>query len=103
DREGIFSGDVVLVPLEDGDRTEALVKSGKKVVAIDLNPLSRTSKTATITIVDNVVRAVPKMIEIALVSKEKSKEDLVSIYKRFDNEKNLMDCLRIILEGFENQ
>ena len=42
--EGIFTADVVLVPLEDGDRAEALVRLGKKVIAIDLNPLSRTAK-----------------------------------------------------------
>ena len=40
--DGIGSADVVLVPLEDGDRCEALVKMGKKVITIDLNPLSRT-------------------------------------------------------------
>ncbi len=62
---GIFSADVVLVPLEDGDRCEALIKMGKKVIAIDLNPLSRTSKTATVTIVDNIVRAVPNMTAMA--------------------------------------
>ena len=33
-----MKADTVLVPLEDGDRTEALVKMGKTVVAIDLNP-----------------------------------------------------------------
>ncbi len=103
DRGGIFVGDVVLVPLEDGDRTEALVKSGKKVVAIDLNPLSRTSKTATITIVDNVVRAVPKMVEIAEKYKDKNEDELKRIVDDFDNRKNLEDCLDAILEGFKNQ
>jgi 4-phosphopantoate--beta-alanine ligase len=52
DPDGIYIADVVLVPLEDGDRTEALVKMGKKVIAIDLNPLSRTSQKASITIVE---------------------------------------------------
>ena len=46
------------MPLEDGDRTTALRKAGKKVITFDLNPLSRTSQTADITIVDNVTRAV---------------------------------------------
>ncbi len=103
DMEGIFSGDVVLVPLEDGDRTEALVKSGKKVVAIDLNPLSRTSKTATITIMDNVVRAVPRMIEVASEYKDKSRDDLQKIVDGFDNKVNLEECLRVILEGLKSQ
>ncbi len=37
-REGMYSADVVLVPLEDGDRCEALVRMGKTVIAIDLKP-----------------------------------------------------------------
>lgn len=57
-REGIYRADVVLVPLEDGDRTEALVRMGKTVIAIDLNPLSRTSQMATVPVVDELTRAV---------------------------------------------
>lgn len=59
DPDGIGSADVVLVPLEDGDRCEALVKMGKIVITIDLNPLDRTSRTATLPIIDEVRRAVP--------------------------------------------
>src|SRR2546426_3742263 len=44
-RAGIYGADAVLVPLEDGDRTEALVRMKKVVVTVDLNPLSRTSRT----------------------------------------------------------
>ncbi len=62
DSGGIYKADVVVVPLEDGDRTIALKKAGKKVITFDLNPLSRTAKTADITIVDNVVRAINKLI-----------------------------------------
>ena len=58
-REGMYTADVVLVPLEDGDRCEVLVGMGKKVIAVDLNPLSRTAKKATLTIVDEVTRALP--------------------------------------------
>ena len=61
--EGIFKADVVFVPLEDGDRCEALRKMGKDVVTVDLNPMSRTAKQASITIVDNVVRALPLLCE----------------------------------------
>ncbi len=57
-RDGIFGADVVLVPLEDGDRAEALVRMGKVVISIDLNPLSRTSQRATIPIVDELTRAI---------------------------------------------
>ena len=61
--EGIFKADVVFVPLEDGDRCEALRKMGKDVVTVDLNPMSRTAQQASITIVDNVVRALPLLCE----------------------------------------
>ncbi|MFW5898826.1 MAG: 4-phosphopantoate--beta-alanine ligase, partial [Candidatus Saliniplasma sp.] len=62
--EGIYSSDVVLVPLEDGDRAKALSDMGKTVITIDLNPLSRTSQVSDVTIVDNIIRAVPNMIEM---------------------------------------
>ncbi|MFI5407342.1 MAG: phosphopantothenate/pantothenate synthetase, partial [Nitrososphaerales archaeon] len=43
DRDGIAKADVVFVPLEDGDRTIALKRMNKKVITVDLNPLSRTA------------------------------------------------------------
>ncbi|NPA74603.1 MAG: phosphopantothenate/pantothenate synthetase [Euryarchaeota archaeon] len=64
-REGIYSADVVLVPLEDGDRTQALRNMGKFVITIDLNPMSRTAKTADITIVDELTRALANMVKYA--------------------------------------
>ena len=60
---GILSADVILVPLEDGDRCEALVAMEKTVCAIDLNPLSRTAKKATITIVDELTRCLPLLLD----------------------------------------
>ena len=60
-RGGIFSADTILVPLEDGDRCAALVSMGKKVIAIDLNPLSRTARAATLTVVDELTRALPNI------------------------------------------
>jgi len=62
-REGMFSADVVMVPLEDGDRCGAFVGMGKTVIAIDLNPLSRTARTATLTIVDELTRALPNITQ----------------------------------------
>ena len=62
DKNGIFSADVVLVPLEDGDRTIALKKAKKKIITFDLNPLSRTAQTADVTIIDNVTRAMKLLI-----------------------------------------
>jgi 4-phosphopantoate--beta-alanine ligase len=61
--EGIYKADAIFVPLEDGDRCQALRKMGKAVVTVDLNPMSRTSRAASITIVDNVVRALPRLLE----------------------------------------
>ncbi len=57
-RDGVFGADVVLVPLEDGDRAEALVRMKKVVITVDLNPLSRTSQRATIPVVDELTRAI---------------------------------------------
>lgn len=62
-KEGIYKADVVFVPLEDGDRTEALGKNGKKVIVVDLNHLSRSAKKANLTIVDNITRVMPVLIE----------------------------------------
>jgi 4-phosphopantoate--beta-alanine ligase len=94
--EGIFKADVVLVPLEDGDRAEILVNSGKTVITVDLNPLSRTSKKSSITIVDNIVRAIPLLKEEVLSLKEKDINSLKNILKSFNNEKNLKESLKII-------
>ncbi len=60
--EGIGNADSILVPLEDGDRCEALVNLGKEVIVVDLNPLSRSAKMATVTIVDEVSRAFEGML-----------------------------------------
>ncbi|WP_101477767.1 phosphopantothenate/pantothenate synthetase [Candidatus Nitrosotalea bavarica] len=92
DKCGIFSADVVLVPLEDGDRTIALKKFGKKVITFDLNPMSRTAQTADITIVDNVIRGMKILIDTC---KKLSKEDLEKKPK-FDNKKNLKKSILII-------
>jgi 4-phosphopantoate--beta-alanine ligase len=61
DPRGILVADVCLVPLEDGDRTEALQALGKRVIAIDLNPLSRTSQQADLPIIDDLVRALDRI------------------------------------------
>lgn len=97
DPDGIYRADTVFVPLEDGDRTEALEKMGKKVITVDLNPLSRTSKAAHITIVDNIIRAMPAMIEVA--RELNASRSLKKIVDNFDNKKNLRDSIKIIRGG----
>lgn len=100
DPKGILVADVVLVPLEDGDRTEALVKMGKEVIAVDLNPLSRTAQKATITIVDNIIRAMPKLVELAEELKH-NKERCHEILGDFDNNENLAESIRLIGENLK--
>jgi len=98
DPRGIYAADAVLVPLEDGDRTEALVKMGKKVIAVDLNPLSRTATRASITIVDNIVRAAPRLSEVALELKKEDGKKSKSILASFNNQKNLGESVKLINE-----
>jgi 4-phosphopantoate--beta-alanine ligase len=61
---------------------------------VDLNPLSRTARAANITIVDNVVRAMPALVEEA--RELKGNRSLKKILGNFDNLKNLRDSLEII-------
>ena len=98
DPKGILIADVVLVPLEDGDRTEALVKMGKKVIAIDLNPLSRTAQFATVTIVDNIVRAIPTLSRTAARLRSENKNRLGKLAISFDNKENLCEAIKTINE-----
>ena len=94
---GIGESDCVLVPLEDGDRCEALISLGKKVITIDLNPMSRTARTATITIVDNIVRAMPLLIKVTSQYKNYNHEKLLGILENYNNKlilKNAVSAIR---------
>ena len=99
DEEGIYSADVVLVPLEDGDRAEALAAMDKIEIVIDLNPLSRSAQTAAVPIVDNIIRAVPNMTEHARDLSEATPEELDAIVDAFDREAALADAERAIRDG----
>lgn len=96
DKKGIFSADVVIVPLEDGDRTKALRNAGKKVITFDLNPLSRTSQTANITIVDNVTRGMDLLIKNCNILAKKNSKQLEKIVSDFDNKRNLSENINEI-------
>ncbi len=85
DPDGILKADLVFVPLEDGDRTDALVAMGKKVVTVDLNPISRTPRKADISIIDNITRALPCICNYIGKMKDKSREELQSLLKQYDN------------------
>jgi len=97
--EGIFKADVVFVPLEDGDRCEALRKMGKNVVTVDLNPMSRTAKMASVTIVDNVVRALLLLIQKIQELKEAYPTMLREIISKYNNEEILQNALQCIRRG----
>lgn len=89
DETGIYSADVVLVPLEDGDRAEALSAMGKTEIVIDLNPLSRSAQTADIPIIDNIIRAVPTITGFAREFREVAPSRLEDIVSGFDREETL--------------
>ena len=91
--DGILSADTILVPLEDGDRCEALIAMGKTVCVIDLNPLSRTARTATVTVVDELTRCVPILIKLLSSDGDGFRPD-------WDNEKNLQDVVDVMLRRF---
>jgi 4-phosphopantoate--beta-alanine ligase len=98
--DGIYSADVVLVPLEDGDRAQALIDNNKIVITIDLNPLSRTARSSSITIVDNLVRALPLLIQEVEKLKGEEQYKLEEMVSNFNNQNNLNDTLNAILRNF---
>ena len=99
DADGIYDADVVLVPLEDGDRAEALGEMNKIEIVIDLNPKSRSAQVAAIPIIDNIIRAVPNITEHARELADASEEELRAIVDEFDREWALEDAERTIREG----
>ena len=86
---GIHVADVVFVPLEDGDRCQALVRSGKRVITVDLNPMSRTSRTAAVTIVDNVTRAMPALLARVVAERRDDTGAAAALLARYDNGRTL--------------
>jgi 4-phosphopantoate--beta-alanine ligase len=98
-REGMYSADVVLVPLEDGDRCVALIAMGKTVIAIDLNPLSRTSRAATLTIVDELTRALPL---ISAACRDLSDEECRALSGEVNNRYFLSEAIREMIRRFSH-
>lgn len=90
--EGILRSDVILVPLEDGDRCQALVNMGKTVLVIDLNPMSRSAQQATIAIVDELSRTLHNMLEMSLPP---------VIDGAYHHQANLQSCLSWMAGAFE--
>jgi 4-phosphopantoate--beta-alanine ligase len=93
--EGIEKADVILVPLEDGDRCEVLVALGKEVLVVDLNPLSRSAKMATVTIVDEVTRTADLLLEYVITK--------LSNVTEWDNDLALKESLKVISNNSDNE
>ena len=104
-KDGIGMADVVLIPLEDGDRAEALAKMGKKTIAIDLNPMSRTATNATITIVDELTRAIPELIKNVedLAEDSRAAKLALSSYDKDENLRLVSKGMAGNLERFHNR
>ena len=95
--EGIWSSDVILVPIEDGDRAQALVAMGKKVISIDINPMSRTSRTATVPICDEISRATANILRFV----EEMRDDRSARLKALDDFSN-QECLRRTVDAIRD-
>ena len=67
---------------------------GKTVIVVDLNPLSRSAKMASITIVDEISRVATNMLDII------DNEDTVDIDIDFVNNHNLQESLNIIASNY---
>jgi 4-phosphopantoate--beta-alanine ligase len=102
DPRGIGKADVVFVPLEDGDRTEGLIAMGKTVITVDLNPLSRTSRKSSITLVDNILRVLPLLTAEVKRLSELPAEEVDRILRDFDNSRNLKSMTDFIAERLKS-
>ena len=96
----LYDCDTIIVPIEDGDRAEALVKMGKVVISIDINPISRTSKTATVPISDELTRALENIIRFVdeLRGNDDEIERIISSYNNDDNRRALLKEISAFLE-----
>jgi 4-phosphopantoate--beta-alanine ligase len=97
--EGIARADVVLVALEDGDRCQALVESGRRVIAVDLNPLSRTARVAQVSIVDELTRALPLLKSRLEADRHRPAEELADRVAAYDNAAVLDRAVAAIRRG----
>ncbi len=94
-KEGIYDSDVIVVPIEDGDRAEALIAMGKIVISIDLNPLSRTSKVASVPISDEITRAVANITRFVeeLRGNDAEIERIIGSYSSKATRRDTIQCI----------
>ena len=90
--EGIYGSDVILVPIEDGDRAEALVAMGKKVISIDLNPCDEISRA-----IENISRFVEEL--------RGDRETIIKTLDDFSNQENrrrtVEGICRFLMDGLD--
>ena len=96
-RQGILESDAILVPLEDGDRCKALVAMGKDVLVIDLNPLSRSAQQASVTVVDELSRALANMLSLLNTGEP------IAVDPDYDHSAVLNEVVQTIVQGFVEQ
>lgn len=100
--EGINKADLIFIPLEDGDRAEKLtINNHKNTICVDLNPLSRTAQTSTVSIVDNIVRVIPELIDSIQKYQDMDKKELYDKIDLFDNNVNLSNSISDIVKRFK--
>ena len=88
---------MVLVPLEDGDRCEALIAMGKTVIVVDLNPLSRSSRKASITIVDEISRVANNMLSLI------KEDDISDMEFNYDNNLTIKNSIQYIIKSLSEK
>jgi 4-phosphopantoate--beta-alanine ligase len=71
----------------------------KTVIAIDLNPLSRTARSADLTIVDELTRALPAITRFC---RELDREEALALSARFDNRELLREAVCEIIRRLEH-
>jgi 4-phosphopantoate--beta-alanine ligase len=98
-KDGIARADVVMVALEDGDRCQALVESGRQVIAIDLNPLSRTARLANVTIVDELTRTIHVLRACMETDRKRTPQELKGRIARYNNQAVLERAVAAIRSG----
>jgi 4-phosphopantoate--beta-alanine ligase len=101
--EGVGRADVVLVALEDGDRCGALVASGRKVIAIDLNPLSRTAQLAHVSVIDELTRTVDALDRQLSSDRSLPRPVLAERLATYDNQTALLEAVSTLRTGFASK
>ena len=105
-KEGIYDSDVIVVPIEDGDRAEALIAMGKIVISIDLNPLSRTSRVASVPISDEITRAVENITRFVgeLRGRDAEIDSIISNYSSKKTRRETVDAIcDSLMAGFREE